>query len=139
MVLGGAVIEINDSQLMLFLDMQATLAVHRGEQHLHANIIRIQITDIQDHLHIHALAHGQSVGSIWLSERYNLDILPLAADPLLPGGDPAGETVVIAYHLGGALGLRNIILVAVVSQHPVGGEIACHLSDGVLDKANPLG
>ena len=67
----------------------------------------------------------------------NLDVLPLTAQLLLPGGNAAGKPVVIGDYFPSTRCLGHIVLVHIVGQHPVGGEVARNLGYGVLDIADP--
>ena len=57
---------------------------------------------------------------------------------MFPLGNFPCHLLIVGGELGIALALRNIVLVAVVSEHPVGGELTGHLGDGVLDVSYPL-
>lgn len=84
------------------------------------------------------IVRGKIVRSIRLGEGNNLNIVPVAKDVLLPCGNVTSNLVIIGNKVTRTLGLRNIVLVAVVGEHPVGSEVAGHLGDAVLYILNPL-
>ena len=139
LVLGHTIVELNHLAFVTLLDVKLMLAIDRREDHFNPDVLRSEIANVQNHLNLKAVMHRKIVGGIRLSLGNHLNVLPLATNHLLPSGDLPGKAEVIGYDLFSPLGLRDKILVAIVSQHPVGGEVAGHLGYCVLDIANPLG
>ena len=129
----------DEAELALVLDMEGTLAVGTAEEHLNAEVVGLEVARMEDHFGMEVVVGGKAVGSVGLGVGNHLDIVPFPFDVFLPCGYVAGLLVVVGNQRGNALALRLIVLVDVVGQHAVGGEVACHLGDAVRDVADPAG
>ena len=119
--------------------MEPSLAVGGHEEHLHADLLGEDIAKIQHHLALHKGSTGKRIRCLRLGVRHHLEVLPLAADALLPSGNLAGELEIVSPETLGADGLGSVILVDVVGQHTVRREIAGYLGNGILDVFDPAG
>lgn len=76
-VLGDTVVELDNLIVTFFLNMQLMLHVSRGEQHLHTDVLRRKIAEIQHNLRGQGIGLGKAVGRVRLRLGDDLHVLPL--------------------------------------------------------------
>ncbi len=78
--------------------VEGAVAVGAGEDRLDADVLGPQVAYVEDDLGLEFVSGGKVVGSGRLGLGDDVDILPLAAEVLLPGSDPARKCIVVRHH-----------------------------------------
>ena len=133
-----AVVHLNGSALTSLDYVHSVLGVLCSEKELDSNLLRVKISDVENGSCPVLMSYGHiSSRAVRLADRNNLNLSPCATQTLLPGGNLAGNLVVIRNERLITRRLRIVVLVHIVSEHPVRCEVACHLSHSVLHILNP--